>query len=81
MDILFIFGEREMKNYQQGIEDAWNLAKMIVAEPIYGGLSNDEIRHIFGYVNRHQSVINNSYEEAKEKIDHYFNLVGRNKLA
>lgn len=65
----------EEKTYEQGLEDAWELAKKIVLNPIDNGLPNDEIKKIFdseeGFVSSYWVMNNLSYEETLAKIEAY----------
>jgi hypothetical protein len=69
------YSEKEMipvsKNYEQGLADAWELAKKIGAEIDCGGLSNYEVFTMFGTHCTSEVFGKLTYEEALAKIEAY----------
>ena len=59
------------KTYEQGLTDAWELAKKIRVQPIDGGIPLNELEEIFGTTFMDTIFKNNTYEEALAKIETY----------
>lgn len=56
-------------SYNKGAEDAWELAKMINANYDKGGLKLTELQEVFGTHNINNIFVENTYQEAKAKLD------------
>lgn len=61
----------EEKNYEQGLADAWELAKKIGAPIDFGGISNAELYKVFGTHCVSDVFGKMTYEEALTKIEVY----------
>lgn len=59
------------KTYEQGLADAWELAKKFRVRQSDGGLSNSELLEIFGTTYIDMIFKNHTYEEALAKIEAY----------
>lgn len=57
------------KARQDGAGEAWEIARKIVALPSNGGYTDDELREIFGEYITRVILDNNSFAEAKAKIE------------
>lgn len=58
-------------NYQQGLDDAWECAKRICIEQVYGGLGCAELNKIFGKYSICNIIRTESAQEAIDKIRAY----------
>ena len=56
-------------SYNEGAENAWELAQRIVLEPDEGGFSARELKEIFGYSDCLAPVEKFSYTAAAEKVE------------
>ena len=61
----------EMKAYNKGLEDAWELAKKIVLNPNNGGMSLDELQIVFGKSSSHNVLRSFTSQEALAKLEAY----------
>lgn len=61
--------ERFTDSYNEGAEDAWELAKLITIYTYNGGLTSRDLIEIFGTDSRDDIFRNNTYKEAKAKFD------------
>ena len=59
-----LFGE----SYDNGLNDAWNLAARINTDPMCGGLDIMDLKEIFQTADTSKIFIQNTYQEAAEKI-------------
>ena len=59
------------KTYEQGLADAWELAKKIRVQPRDGGIPNSELEEIFGTTFIDTIFKNNTCAEALAKIEAY----------
>jgi hypothetical protein len=57
------------EGYRAGIEDAWELARIICYHPSKGGMSVDDMNECFGYAWSSDIMRTCSAEEAKAKYD------------
>ena len=56
------------KNYDDGLREAWGLAKKIICNIEYGGLHTSELEQIFGYAEFDDVLKNYTPQEAAAKI-------------
>ena len=54
---------------EEGIEEAWNLAKAITLSGCEGGMQDEDIDEIFGNTAYYSDIFSLSFHEAKEKIE------------
>lgn len=66
---------KEEKTYEQGLADAWELAKKICHEPKKGGFSNEELSEIFGTVIVERILERFTAEEALAMVTGYENHI------
>ena len=59
----------EQKTYEQGLADAWELAKKVILATDDGGISLNDITEIFG--SAYYAMRDFTYEEALAKIEAY----------
>ena len=62
-----------MKTYEDGLNEAWDLARKLT-HPSYGGYSEKELKNIFGTGSSDYILTSMTSEEVKEKIQHYENI-------
>ena len=56
------------EGYEIGLNEAWNLAARISTDPMVGGLDVTDLKEIFQTADTSKIVIQNTYQEAAEKI-------------
>ena len=61
----------ENKTYEQGLSDAWEAAKKIVGEVLYGGFTREELQEIFGEIYASNIMVKFTAAEATAKIKAY----------
>lgn len=61
------------EKYEQGLNDAWELARKIVVNPIVGGYSISELRDIFGIKSVTNIICDLTAKEAISKVEDYEN--------
>lgn len=59
----------DMDSYNKGAEDAWELMKLINVNYDKGGLKLTELQEVFGTHNINNIFVENTYQEAKAKLD------------
>lgn len=64
------YADKIVKTYEQGLADAWQLAKKIVMDVEDGGFDSQEVIDVFGK-NRYYSFKDLTAEEALAKIEAY----------
>lgn len=60
--------ESEGKTYEDGLDEAWELAKKIICNVEYGGLHESELEQIFGYSEFDDVLKNYTPQEVAAKI-------------
>lgn len=61
------------EKYEQGLNDAWELARKIAVNPVDGGYSISELRDIFGIKSITNIICDLTAKEAISKIEDYEN--------